>query len=305
LVEKENTHGFCSVCKITLTDVYFKCLNCISVELCCNCELQVTHPTTHLLVKLRQPVHTLPLKQQLIFKDHIENPEDKLLAKEQKQELRAQARAAIKVERLQKKAERQMQRLGEKKRAKAEQKIAEKRAKALKKRENETKDVIKEEEEETVQEVELKELVANTTEDKDQVLENENVNLSLLIEEFQVLVKPSEEPVVCAIEQEMATFERLATEQQPKEEELIVKSEPQELKIEEEQPTKVQSTEEQPHQFKEKLNTLAEMGFTDRERNIRLLVKNKGSLDDTVEQLLFSSGWFPSILSSIPSFGGL
>ncbi len=58
-------------------------------ELCVDCEAnEPVHNHSHLLVKLRVPLEALSLKNQMLFKNHIVDPTERAIAKQEKRVLR-------------------------------------------------------------------------------------------------------------------------------------------------------------------------------------------------------------------------
>jgi len=88
--EDESAVQSCSSCGETFdsTAVRYKCINCLDVVLCESCETKSVHNPIHLLVKLRLPCNQLALKQQLIFTSHIEDSKEKAAAKSQRKDIR-------------------------------------------------------------------------------------------------------------------------------------------------------------------------------------------------------------------------
>eukprot|EP01088_Endostelium_zonatum_P000840 TRINITY_DN11097_c0_g1_i1.p1 TRINITY_DN11097_c0_g1~~TRINITY_DN11097_c0_g1_i1.p1 ORF type:complete len:424 (-),score=110.52 TRINITY_DN11097_c0_g1_i1:117-1388(-) len=83
----------CAYC--TGSPTAYRCINCFGFSICETCEASNLHDPTHLLVKISKSVEELPLKQQLIFTQHIEGPtSDRTLAKNQSKELRRAIRDA-------------------------------------------------------------------------------------------------------------------------------------------------------------------------------------------------------------------
>jgi len=88
--EDESVIHSCSSCSETFDSiaVRYKCINCLDVVLCESCESKSVHNPIHLLVKLRLPCNQLALKQQLIFTSHIEDSKEKAAAKSQRKDIR-------------------------------------------------------------------------------------------------------------------------------------------------------------------------------------------------------------------------
>jgi len=232
----------CSVCRVQLGNVYFKCLNCVSGELCEECERKELHNEQHLLVKLRCPLSALPAKQQLVFERHIEENAS------QHKEKRSKKRVIKQLRRVASDAE--------------------------------TKPILL-----------AGEVVPIETED------------NMLMSDFQLVKEatPTNDSIV--VEEPPVGFpcdsiiiveenpEQPKVEEQPEVEVNTEKKEP----TSEEKPTVPEQPREEPkpHLFKQNLNRLVDMGFTDHDRNIRLLVKHVGDLEATVEELLHSKSWLP------------
>jgi len=265
----------CQMCRVPLDGVHFKCLNCLDFEVCPQCEENQAHVAHHLFVKLRVPVDTLPLKTQLIFKRHLESPIERELARDEKKQLREMARK----NRVQEKLRRSQMRLekknkltpSEKKKATAISKV--KRAKKipavlipieLQPTQSEKLTAV----EPTAVEPTVPQTV-EVTETKDEK-EEEAFNMTHFISEFQVLKQEtvSQEDVKPDIE--------LQVIQGASEEQAEPKAETPE----------VEAAPEKETPFAKNLKILEDMGFTDREKNIELLVRHVGNLDETINQLL-------------------
>jgi len=273
--EPESVGRECQMCRVPLDGVHFKCLNCLDFEVCPQCEENQAHVAHHLFVKLRVPVDTLPLKTQLIFKRHLESPIERELARDEKKQLREMARK----NRVQEKLRRSQMRLekknkltpSEKKKATAISKV--KRAKKipavlipieLQPTQSEKLTAV----EPTAVEPTVPQTV-EVTETKDEK-EEEAFNMTHFISEFQVLKQEtvSQEDVKPDIE--------LQVIQGASEEQAEPKAETPE----------VEAAPEKETPFAKNLKILEDMGFTDREKNIELLVRHVGNLDETINQLL-------------------
>lgn len=261
--------SICSSCKGYIGDgncfVRYKCLNCLDVILCEYCERQEVHDPSHLLVKLRVSVQNLPLKQQLVFFSHIEDPVQRLEGRQKRKELRQ----ALKLERREK---RKQERL--------EKKRARKLARALKK-------------------AELQEFVMVTssgTQESLRVPEEQQPQPEVpgVPEEIPPLDLP---PPVCP--NEVQEEEEDATETVNEEDwsvtslldgfQVVPPGKPQEEQEQDEETEKtldLDSLQIRGFAFGEKLAALEKMGFGDRNKNILLLVKNLLSLEATVEDLV-------------------
>lgn len=301
----------CRLCKTTLEEVHFKCLNCLDCEICPRCEEAQLHDASHLLVKMRCPVECLPLKRQLIFKSHIDDPTERLMAREEKKRLQAKKaehvnakkeardadrkkRAQDKLKRIQARKEKTSNKKAklssaEKKKATATSKV--KRAKKVMALPVATTAVIEQEpvvgaeQSEPVVVAEPATDVPNEVsssfieiQDQEQPKEEEKSDFSLLrlLSEFQILKFTDTN-----VEQDF--------KEEPSEEKVEIElqeiREPEEAPEEEQPPAQVEAENEENH-FAKNLRILSEMGFTHREKNIELLVRNMGNLDETINQLL-------------------
>jgi len=331
----QSVSGFiCSVCMSELSQVHYKCLNCINFELCEQCEETGQHHPHHLLVKLRVPISTYPVKQQLIFTAHIEDDEQKKIAKLQKQYLQEEDKQtklkARELKKLEKEAEK-FKRMQEKEEQK-QQKLAEKEAKKHIKRNKNKQAALN---------------LANASPDDSLVwmdipsttpLNDSLFNPGQVLEEPQQSPSVEHEPVpeTTTITQAIINEEPLASPEASSQTEDNAISElmsefqdvspgvvvaPQEVEepestlntvvatvVDEKQETEKEmelvvadsspQQEEQQQQaasnlFKQNLARLEEMGFTDKDKNIKLLVENRGDLDATLDQLLHARSWFP------------
>lgn len=124
----------CHACKAPLGAVYYKCINCLNVELCERCESECCHTPNHLLVKLRVPLDALTLKQRIIFASHLLDPAERQIARKQKKELRSQQSS----EHIKRQEERRKER-AQKKLQRLEQKMTVKKLKTEKKRRQKVK----------------------------------------------------------------------------------------------------------------------------------------------------------------------
>jgi len=304
----------CAGCEVILGSAYYKCLNCLSVEICEECEERSAHAEgKHLLVKLRCPLSELPIKHQMVFKDHVFDGQDRAIARAQKQALREQLehdRIARKEEQAKKKQEeRELKREQERRRKEERERRLKKREESKLKKQEEsrqkkraTKQIPKKARHAPKEEPAL---IPQSVPQPEPVLPNlpstpllagspvvprlEGSSLLLCLEapttesqvllsDFHVIPPPAEvEPEVSPVETSPETTPEVL-------EEPVLEAQPEEV---------LSATDQKPNVFKQNLERLAEMGFDDREKNIRLLVKHVGDLGTTVEELLRTkSGWF-------------
>jgi len=299
----EETKIICDVCLLDREGPYYKCINCLEFEMCEECELKGSHNEGHLLVKLRKPLSSFPLKQQLIFKDHVEDQAQKLLAREQKRLMQQQAKEAA-LERKKRKEEERRRKLEEKAKKLVEKKVRAQRKKTKGKPKKTSCAVATVEDPASC-------VAADTPSD---------LNVSQLLTEFQLVPRAGpenteildedvltevaiwESSVVETNLEEKTPAQEQPQEQKPLEEEKTsAQEQPQEQKPLEEEKSPVEQPQDQKpsHPFKQKLELLADMGFSDTDTNIKLLIKNVGDLEATVEQLLHQGGknnW-PNIFS--------
>jgi len=292
------------------TAARYKCMNCLEVVLCELCESKCVHNPIHLLVKLRIPTDQLSLEQQLIFTSHIEDCKERAKAKAQKKEIRKAMRKE-KIEEIKKKQERIKARKERiRRRALARKKMAEtKREKARAKKEKKQSAVP-----EVVPLVGLESAVVNSLPSVEQPVEAAGVLTSI--------VDPIPPEEVIASESVTETVIEDVKQQEPPKEDAPNQSEgtlsidaPQ-LVAEQEQSWSVldimnsfyrmtntsgtaRTAEAEPQinvndyriqgiSFRQKLDELESMGFTDRNRNIVVLVKHLANLERAVEELVSS-----------------
>jgi len=297
----------CCICASALTTVHYKCLNCLNFELCEQCEEARAHDIHHLLVKLRTPISTFPIKQQLLFHDHVEDEAQRKSAKLQKQQLIEEDKRAKLMAReykkLQKEAEklRKVQEREEKKRLKLVEKEEKKQA-------NRNRKLAAKVQVETASphdslfwmdvpattplndslftqpSAEPEPVPAPTSETAEPTLSPADDILELL-SDFQEVNASLQAPVESVASQEVEL--ETVTKESP------VQEEKEEVPQEEMPPQPVE--DKNAHPFKQNLERLREMGFTNESKNVKLLVENRGDLEATVEQLLHARSWLPEI----------
>jgi len=255
----------CTVCQTQLSNVYFKCLNCASVEICEDCERKELHNEQHLLVKLRCPISALPSKQQLVFERHIEDNTSQHKDRRPKKRVIKQLRRAI-----------------------IEDTVV-------------TKPVLlagavleADDEKNLTQLIDEFQIVKTVDEKLDDLPVEPNPSESMVVVEDPPVGTPYDSIVVV----EETPVEQPKVEEQPLEmacvdEEKETAGEAEKPKEEVLVPSEEPKKDEKPHLFKQNLNRLVDMGFTDHDRNVRLLVKHVGDLEATVEELLHSKSWLP------------
>lgn len=325
----------CVACRKPLGKSYFKCLNCLSYELCLDCEASCDHDHTHLLVKLRMPVDQLPLKQQLIFKSHITDRTERMVARDAKRQLRAKKSGMAAVKKEERRRERAMKKL-----RRMEQKLETRKTKAEAKKKQRQQKVKK------VKKVvpaaqaaaAVEPIVAPATGAESSTTasaffeipavrptlpavsscptspafndKKEEFNIFRLMAEFQLLKedkKKHEQQQQPAVEQKAEEEIKVEDVKEEAREE-IANISVEEVEQEETpaagesaegdavEPAELGSSTESP--FQRNLQVLEDMGFTDRNHNIELLVRNVGNLETTVDQLLRESA--PGILKWLP-----
>jgi len=302
----------CSYClrKFENGAARFKCMNCLEAVLCEICESKCVHNPIHLLVKLRST--DLSLKQQLIFASHIEDSKERAAAKNKKKEIR-KAMKQEKVKELKKKEER----------VKARKERLRRRALARKKFEETKRDkrrIKKGKKQRAVADVvplialESAVLLSNIPAVEPTPVEAAGVLASL------------EESIVCpAVVPEIEVASEVLVEETvvPMEEASI--EQPTQVDppiVEQESSTSTSQASEEPEHwsiynlvssfklfpgreenrttlnvsdyritgisFRQKLDELERMGFTDRNRNIVVLAKHLANLERAVEELVSS-----------------
>jgi hypothetical protein len=293
----------CRLCDVTLEGVHYKCLNCLDVEICSQCEEAQLHDPSHLFVKMRCHVDSLPLKRQLIFKSHIDNPNEREMAKEEKKKLREmkieidnRKKEAREAER-KKKAQEKLKRLQARKEIvsnkKAKLTAAEKKKKAAISKVKRAKKVMAVAP--VVETVSDEVVCAGFVEvPKEESPQEKDFSFLRFISEFHLLKeapKQDEQEQKEEQEEEEKVEIELQEIREEQKEEVVV------LPVEQEE--EVKSEEKKESAFAKNLKVLEEMGFTDREKNIELLARNVGNLDETINQLLHPtpfaalSRWLP------------
>jgi len=306
----EDESAFCSYCiqKFVYGAARFKCINCLDIVLCEECESKCVHNAIHLLVKLRSP--NLSLKQQLIFTSHIEDSKERVAAKNKKKEIRK----AMKEERMQEQRKKED-------RIKARKERLRRRNLARKKLEETKRDkrlrIKKEKKQRAVSDV------VPTLELESAVLLNNMPSVEFTCVEAAGVLDSLEEQVSSPVVQEIEGTSVAVVE------ETVVPIEEASV----DQPTEIDPPQTEPEpaanngtedtepwsiynivssfrllpgrddntqqvnisdyriagiSFRQKLDELERMGFTDRNRNIVVLVKHLANLERAVEELVSS-----------------
>lgn len=128
-----------------------------------------------------------------------------------------------------------------------------------------------------------------------EVKPEQNMNVSLLMSEFQEVIVPEPaKPVEQSIEKEVASWETETAVPVAVEEECPKPTEEEQKKEDE-----AETESKKPNPFQQNLETLELMGFGDREKNIELLVKHVNNLERTIEALLHSTSTKGSLLARL------
>jgi len=286
-VSDNATGTVCSHCQtdIGAADFSFKCINCFDFLLCKDCESNAEHDTSHLMVKLRVPVQNLSLKQQLIFTRYVMDSEQKKLAAQQKLELLK----CIKTKDLETKIKNKEDRIRARKerirrRIQAKKKLDEKAKrvcskKCTKKGKNNKKLVAAlpiPVTAEPLAQPELEEVVFEAPELEEEITPVENI-LIFFDDVEDEAGQPKEIDYIGSKEQ-VESWD-------------LYKSFTDTVTSAVSGVANALSPNAEDHRiqgiaFRQKLDALEGMGFTDRNRNIILLVKNLASLEATVGELL-------------------
>jgi len=302
----EDESAFCSHCiqKFVYGAARFKCINCLDIVLCEECEAKCVHNPIHLLVKLRSP--DLSLKQQLIFTSHIEDSKERVAAKNIKKDIRK----AMKEERMQElkkkeeriKARKERLRRRNLARKKLEETKRDKRRIKKEKKQRAVADVVP-----TV-ELESAVLLNNMPSVEPTPVEAAGVLDSFEEQEFPVIQEiegtsaaVAEETVVpieeASVDQHFAPPQ---TEPEPSSNNGTEDTEPWSIynyvssfrllttRDANTQQLNISDYRIAGISFRQKLDELERMGFTDRNRNIVVLVKHLANLERAVEELVSS-----------------
>jgi len=301
--------SICSNCKSYIGEescfekARYKCINCVDV-LCDYCEENQLHDPSHLLVKLRVPVDQLPLKQQIVFVSHIEDPtlrnDARIKRKELRTALKAERRERRKQERLNAKKEKKLARRAERKQARLARKQKELDKKLA---------VAMIEAQAQLEEFAIvAQTLAEAVECPEEALPQAEVeDIPALVEAETSLPEPTYEEMpqlVNGMEVEVLQEEIVEEEEIPQEElefdeedwseeltdgfEVVFPKEVTPLEI-----TGTPQVDLSAHRiaglaFREKLDAMEKMGFGDRSKNIFLLVKHLASLEGAVAELVAS-----------------
>lgn len=313
--DESSINGACSDCsaKFSATAARFKCMNCLEVVLCESCESKCVHNPIHLLVKLRQPSSQLSLMQQLIFTSHIEDSKEKLIAKAQTKAIRRALREVD--ENSRKKKEERMKARKERMKRRAVsrcKKLEENREKREKLRLKKAAAATVESAEDIPALVPVEPFTLNTSTPVNVVEPVRDASPQPLVEE---VVKEQDSVAPVADEPE-------SPETEVKEEFVDVETSEavEEEKVEEESdevetqpwnvlglmnsfkiitgrnntaetasgsptPVKVNNYRIQGFSFAKKLEELEAMGFTDKSKNVVVLMKNLSNLERAVDEL--------------------
>jgi len=311
----EDESAFCSHCiqKFVYGAARFKCINCLDIVLCEECEAKCVHNPIHLLVKLRSP--DLSLKQQLIFTSHIEDSKERAAAKNKKKEIR-KAMKEEKIQEMKKKEERiksRKERL--RRRNLARKKLEEtKRDKRRIKKEKKQIGIAVADVVPTV-ELESAVLLNNIPSVEPTSVDAAGVLTQSILASLEELI-PSpvaqeiEGTSAAVVEETVVPIEE-ASGDQPKE--IVPQTEPEPSTNDGTENTEpwsiynmissfrlLPARDENTQQvnisdyriagiaFRQKLDELERMGFTDRNRNIVVLVKHLSNLERAVEELVSS-----------------
>jgi len=306
--EDESAFPPCSHClqKLVYGAARFKCINCLDVVLCEACEAKCVHNPIHLLVKLRSP--DLSLKQQLIFASHIEDSKERAAAKNKKKEIR-KAMKRERVQEMKKKEER----------IKARKERLRRRTLARKKIEDTKRDkrrIKKEKKQSAVAEVvpmvalQSAVLLNNmpsvepTSVEAAGVLDSFEDISSPVVQEIEGSSEAVVEETVVPIVEEVVSIDQPTEIDPPKtEQETSTNGSTEErwsiynivssLKLFPGREDNTQQLNISDYRitgisFGQKLEELERMGFTDRNRNIVVLVKHLANLERAVEELVSS-----------------
>jgi hypothetical protein len=310
----------CSLCNETIGWISFKCVNCMDLILCEECESKAVHDCTHLLVKLRIPFETLPLKQQLIFTEHILNQEQRSIANQKRKELRKMIRTKEKIQTKADRVKARKERI--RRRFEAKKKLDEKAKRSAKKSSSKSKKSKKNTKKEGVPATVDEPAPQPLVDDIDGFVNIGSTIESSFFDDIAYIEAPVESPLPTVEEIE----EPVVAEQPERIEEIaevpsLVENEPliEDAEAEEKQEEDVwgfydmisglkgigetlgstvagvlsSSEDEEQHRiqgiaFRQKLEALESMGFADKNKNILLLVKHLANLEATVDDLVSS-----------------
>jgi len=277
---------FCSTCE--QNEAAYKCINCYNLELCNSCE--GSHDSNHLLIKMKnfnaETIDSLPLKQQLIFTQHVDNfPSEtaKAECKARSKTIRSAIREACNTRKQQ-----------------------HRKSKACKSSKTAATEVS----------------VAATVEVVDmEPCQTAVIEMAPQIVQLEEMVDPLPQPIVPEDDEKVVVV--VVSEVQPQEQE--VKEEEEEVKEQEQEEEVIEQPEQEEEEeeegegwnlmsringwrrggnreengnsvdereyriqgigFWEKMEKLEKMGFEDRSKNMLLLAKNLCNLEKTVEDL--------------------
>jgi len=320
--DETSIQGMCSHCQSVFADpvARYKCINCLEVVLCESCEAKSVHNPIHLLVKLRQPLGELSLKQQLIFTSHIEDGKERALAKAQNKAIRRAMREAKeasqkkKEERLKARKERMKRRTIVRIKKLEENREKREKLRLKKKGKKHAQSATSGVTVDVVPLVPLQNAILH-------IPSVEPTSIASSVGLLPAFVDPVEDPAPQEIVEEVAEFEEIVdldsniveSFDKPNE------SEPISLEVDVEAPQVLEEQEQswsvfnlmngfkvltgltQENQvinvndyriqgiaFSKKLEELEAMGFADRSRNIVVLMKHLSNLERAVEELIAS-----------------
>eukprot|EP01089_Gocevia_fonbrunei_P009171 TRINITY_DN2117_c0_g1_i2.p1 TRINITY_DN2117_c0_g1~~TRINITY_DN2117_c0_g1_i2.p1 ORF type:complete len:429 (-),score=124.29 TRINITY_DN2117_c0_g1_i2:63-1349(-) len=307
LYDVDASSANCSFCNESIGWISFKCVNCMDILLCEDCESNAVHDCTHLLVKLRIPFETLPLKQQLIFTEHILNQEHRSIANQKRKELRKMIRTKEKVQTKADRVKARKERI--RRRFEAKKKLDEKAKRSVKKSVGKSKKSKKNPKKEGV--------LATVDEPAPQPLVDEiDDGFVTLVESPLPTVEEIEEPIVAEQPERLEEIAEVPSLEEAEVDPIVTEEELEEEEEEEEAwgfydmitglkgigetlgstvAGVLSSSEDSEEQhriqgiaFRQKLEALETMGFTDKNKNILLLVKHLANLEATVDDLVAS-----------------
>jgi len=320
--DETNVQGMCSHCQSAFVDpvARYKCINCLEVVLCESCEAKSVHNPIHLLVKLRQPISDLSLKQQLIFTSHIEDEKEKALAKAQNKAIRRAMREAKeasqkkKEERLKARKERMKRRTIVRIKKLEENREKREKLRLKKKGKKHSQSAASGASVDVIPLVPLQNAVLH-------IPSVEPTSIASSVGLLHAFVDPVEDPAPQEIVEEVTEFEEIVdlnnnveSNDQPKESDLssvtVVDVEAPQFVEEQEQSwsvfnlmtgfkvltgltpenqiVNVNDYRIQGIAFSKKLEELEAMGFADRNKNIVVLMKHLSNLERAVEELISS-----------------
>jgi len=317
--DETSIQGMCSHCQAVFGDpaARYKCINCLEVVLCESCEAKSVHNPIHLLVKLRQPISELSLKQQLIFTSHIEDGKERALAKAQNKAIRRAMREAKeasqkkKEERLKARKERMKRRTIVRIKKLEENREKREKLRLKKKGKKNAQSAASGVSVDVIPLVPLQNAVLH-------IPSVEPTSIASSVGLLPALVDPVEDPAPQEIVEEVAEFEEIvdfnggilesadplleedAVSEVDVEAPLVVEEQEQSWSVfnlmngfkhltgltQENQAINVNDYRIQGIAFSKKLEELEAMGFADRSRNIVVLMKHLSNLERAVEELI-------------------